>query len=482
MTEKTVCKSGVDQSLAECLQTYAKSGAYPFHMPGHKRQFHPFLDPYAMDITEIYGFDNLHHATGILLEAQRRAAELYHASETFYLVNGSTCGILSAVAASVKRGGKLLMARNCHKAAYHAALLNDLDVTYLYPAVEETYGMSGAIAPADVEQALAADASLRTVLITSPTYDGVCSDVRSIADAVHRHGGILIVDEAHGAHFGMHPYFPEHALACGADLVINSVHKTLPSLTQTAFLHVQGTRVDRERLKRFLGIYQTSSPSYVLMAGMDACVRMLLSQGEELFEQFAERLQQLRGKLEQLQVLCLVSGSEPELHACDYDRSKVLVATGRSGISGPELFAMLRNRYQLELEMESEHYVTAITTIADTEEGMERLAGALLAIDAELERKPARKTPSFSAWKNEAVLRIAEAADAQQECIPLSKSAGAVSGEFVYLYPPGIPLLVPGERISDALLTQLLRYREEGLSLEGMADYRAETIRVIKRK
>ena len=195
-------------SLADRLITYGQSGAYPFHMPGHKRQCHPFFDPYTMDITEIYGFDNLHHAEGILLEAQQRAAALYHASETFYLVNGSTCGILAAVAAATKRGGKLLMARNCHKAAYHAALLNNLEVSYLYPAADMTRGLSGAIAPDEVERMLKKDASLRTVLITSPTYDGVCSDVRRIAEIVHQYDGILIVDEAHGAHFGMHPYFP----------------------------------------------------------------------------------------------------------------------------------------------------------------------------------------------------------------------------------------------------------------------------------
>ena len=467
-------------SLADRLITYGQSGAYPFHMPGHKRQFRPFFDPYTMDITEIYGFDNLHHAEGILLEAQQRAAALYHASETFYLVNGSTCGILAAVAAATKRGGKLLMARNCHKAAYHAALLNNLEVSYLYPAADMTRGLSGAIAPDEVERMLKKDASLRTVLITSPTYDGVCSDVRRIAEIVHQYDGILIVDEAHGAHFGMHPYFPEHALTCGADLVINSVHKTLPSLTQTALLHVQGMRVDRERLKRFLGMYQTSSPSYVLMAGIDACVRMLLEHGPELFDTFAKRLEGLRKQLQSMHALELVRGTEPELGAYDYDRSKILVATHRSGIAGPELSGMLRSRYQLEMEMDSEHYVTAITTVADTKEGLQRLAEALAAIDSELERQPGKQARSFAAWENEAVLRIGEAAEAGKKSMLLAKSEGSISAEFVYLYPPGIPLLVPGERISGELLEKLLQYRANGFALEGMADYRGEEIQVVK--
>ncbi len=465
--------------LAARLMAYGASAAYPFHMPGHKRQFHPFLDPYTMDITEIHGFDNLHHAEGILLEAQQQAAALYHASETFYLVNGSTCGILAAVAAATKRGGNILMARNCHKAAYHAALLNNLEVSYLYPAADMTRGLSGAIAPDEVERMLKRDASLRAVLITSPTYDGVCSDVRRIAEVVHRHGGILIVDEAHGAHFGMHPYFPEHALSCGADLVINSVHKTLPSLTQTALLHVQGTRVDRERLKSFLGIYQTSSPSYVLMAGIDACVRLLLEHGPELFDAFATRLEELRGKLEKLQVLQLVRGTEPELQAYDYDRSKILIATHRSSISGPELSDLLRSRYELEMEMDSEHYVTAITTISDAGEGLDRLAEALICIDAGLERQPEQLAQPLAAWKNEAVLSIGEAVDVEKRSIPLAKSVGTVSAEFVYLYPPGIPLLVPGERISGELLEKLMQYRADGFALEGMADYRGEEIRVV---
>lgn len=472
-------KKDKDPSLAARLITYGQSVAYPFHMPGHKRQFHPFLDPYTMDITEIYGFDNLHHAEGILLEAQQRAAYLYHSSETFYLVNGSTCGILAAVAAVTKRNGKILMARNCHKAAYHAALLNNLKVSYLYPAADMTRGLSGAISPAEVEEMLRKDASLRTVLITSPTYDGVCSDVRRIAGIVHRHDGILIVDEAHGAHFGMHPYFPEHALSCGADLVINSVHKTLPSLTQTALLHVQGTRVDRERLKNFLGIYQTSSPSYVLMAGIDACVRLLLEHGSELFDAFATRLEGLRAQLSGLQVLELIRGTEPELQAYDYDRSKILIATHRSSLSGPELSGMLRSRYQLEMEMDSEHYVTAITTIADTEEGLERLARALTETDTELELRQEQTAQPFAAWENEAVLRIQEAVETEKRSIPLVRSKGSISAEFVYLYPPGIPLLVPGERISGELLEKLLQYRTDGFALEGMADYRGEEIRVV---
>lgn len=487
--------------LYEQLSAYGASDFYPFHMPGHKRNFHLLGDPYAIDITEIDGFDNLHHAETVLLEAQRRAAQLYGAEETFYLVNGSTCGILSAVSACTKRGETILMARGCHKAAYHALLLNDLHARYLYPPADMTRGILGAIQPGQVRSALEAHPEIHTVLITSPTYDGVVSDVKAIAEIVHEKGGILIVDEAHGAHFGMHPYFPQRALACGADLVINSVHKTLPALTQTALLHVQGLRVCRTRLRRYLSIYQSSSPSYVFMAGIDRCIGLLEQQGTELFEGFVQRLERLRTSLFDLKKLHLVDGNEDGLQAFDYDRSKIVISTEESGMTGAQLSDLLRTRYHLEMEMDAPQYVTAITTIGDTKEGLARLGRALPEIDAELtqnhknsrldqknrflkEERMSENTPPdlavLMADGGEEVLSIAQAEDAGKCAVRLEESGGLVSGEFVYLYPPGIPFLAPGERIPRRLPEQLARCRELGLQLQGMADYTGEKIQVIE--
>lgn len=477
--------------MLEMLQAYAKSDYYPLHMPGHKRRMAQFERPFDIDITEIEGFDNLHHCEGILRQSQERAAALYGAEETFYLVNGSTCGLLSAVSACVPHGGRLLMARNCHKAVYHAALLNRLHVTYLYPCIDWQTGLYGSVLPDDVEAALKEQPGVSAVLITSPTYDGVCSDLRAIAGIVHRAGAVLIVDGAHGAHFGMHQGLPKHALSSQADIVINSLHKTLPSLTQTALLHVQGGAVDRGRLKRYLGIYQTSSPSYVLMAGMDACIRLLSAHGEELFGRFMERLDGLRTVLGAMKVLRLVSGRERKLAAADYDRSKVLIATDRSSVDGPWLASRLRDKYHLEVEMAAEQYVTAIMTVADTSEGFSRLLEALLSTDALLwereqgkrgEKKSTVFASDFAAdlRQNEEVMTMAEAEEREQRSISLAQSAGCISAEFVYLYPPGIPLLVPGERITNALLVQILRLKESGLSLQGLYDYDARQIRVIK--
>lgn len=478
--------------LLEKLKEYSESDHYPLHMPGHKRRLSHFENAFAIDITEIDGFDNLHHAEGILLEAQKRAARLYGADETYYLVNGSTCGILAAVSSCVPRGGRILMARNCHKAAYHAVFLNGLRAEYLYPEADMVRGINGSISPEDVKKALEQQQrqctetalperqSISAVLLTSPTYDGVVSDVRRIAEEAHKAGAILIVDEAHGAHFAMHPYFPESALDCGADIVINSLHKTMPSLTQTALLHVRGPRVDRERIRKYLGIYQSSSPSYVLMAGMDACVSLMERQGAALFNIFTKRLEDMRRELQRMQVLHLVQGNEKGLKSYDFDRSKVLISTENAGISGPELSEILRREYHLEAEMEAERYVTAIMTVADTEEGFERLTRALREIDGHLVRERHRSFRIGALRKSRAAMTIEQAENSCRKQVPLQASAGCISAEFVYLYPPGIPLLVPGEEISEGLPEQLSCYQSVGLNLQGMADYSGKLIYVVE--
>ena len=232
--------------LYKKLKDYSASDFYGFHMPGHKRSARlTGADlPYDIDITEIEGFDDLHHAEGILRQAQERAASVYRAGETHYLINGSTVGLLSAVLGSTRRGERILMARNCHKSVYNAVLLNELEPVYIYPRQLGGTELNDQMTPREVGRLLDANPDIKVTVITSPTYDGVVSDIKGIADAVHRRGGILILDEAHGAHFGFHPLFPENGNVQGADIVIHSLHKTLPALTQTALLHMNGTGAD----------------------------------------------------------------------------------------------------------------------------------------------------------------------------------------------------------------------------------------------
>nr|WP_251353812.1 aminotransferase class I/II-fold pyridoxal phosphate-dependent enzyme [Hominisplanchenecus murintestinalis] len=473
-------------NLYDKLLQYQSSEMYPFHMPGHKRRKDDFANPFLIDITEIEGFDNLHHAEGILKDAQDRAAALYHSEETYFLVNGSTCGILAAVSACMTRGGKILMARNCHKAAYHAAYLRGLDIEYLYPEKEDIFGINGGIHEDIVEKALEEFQDIQAVMITSPTYDGVVSNVEKIAQIVHRKGIPLIVDEAHGAHFGFHEYFPKSSVEMGADLVIHSLHKTLPSLTQTALLHVNGNRVDRECLRKFLDIYQTSSPSYVFMAGMDSCVCLLEKRGGELFESLRRNLEVFYKQTESLGCIYLANhGLMGKSGIHDFDRSKLVISARKAGFTGNQLANLLRNRYHLELEMAGGSYGLALTSISDTEEGFLRLSEALKEIDACLENKIEKNTEKSTLTiediviKNEVWCRIHEALESPGESVLLEKAEGKICREFVYLYPPGIPMLVPGEIISREVLGKIRRLVREGYSVQGMADYSAEHIQVM---
>lgn len=478
---------GREQYLDEKLLAYSQTDAYPFHMPGHKRQPMGKWTAEEIDITEITGFDNLHHAESILREAQHRAAETFGADETFFLVNGSTAGLLAAVCGTVKKGGRLLMARNCHKAVYHAVYLMELKTTYLYPK-QTAFGIQGSISPEQVKTMLEQWPDTEAVLLTSPTYDGVLSDIAAIAEIVHAKGIPLIVDEAHGAHFGFSKGFPQKALALGADLCIESAHKTLPAYTQSALLHYRKNPwVDLERVKWYLGIYQSSSPSYILMAGLDRCTRILREQGTELFAAYEERLHDFYEKCKTLQQITVLSPDgkseetgEKDPGIWDRDPSKILICAEKVGLHGQQLAELLTERYHLEMEMVSGHYVTALTTLMDTTEGFNRLFAALQEIDHrdDVGLNQGIFTTDEIYHRTEKVLEIAEAMDAPKQTVSLMESAGSVSGEFVYLYPPGIPILAPGERVTEEILKTLRICQTRNMEVEGMKDYSGQRIEV----
>ena len=500
--------------LLERLTEYAGSDAYPFHMPGHKRREIPdgipggFPDPYGIDITEIDGFDNLHHAEGILKDAMDEAAAIYGTDRSWYLVNGSTCGILSAVFATTENGGKILTARNCHKAVYHAICLNRLEAEYLYPEEITEFGINGGIRAEDVRKALEKDAmrcagnsgnvrgkitKIQAVLITSPTYEGVVSDIRAIADAAHEYGIPLIVDEAHGAHLEYADQchsFPKSALEYGADIVIQSLHKTLPCFTQTAILHVKGKFVDQDRVSRYLSMFQTSSPSYLFMAGMERCIRYMDGDGRNEMVRYEKRLERFMERMEGLQVLEVLDREICGKYrtVAGWDPSKIVVSTMRAeDFHGEELAETLRRKYHLEMEMTAPEYVIAMTSLMDTEEGFERLGTALLEIDGALRRrtesgrkeKAASETPEGLESKLSHPVRrmlICEAMDADTERTAFQDTVGKVSAEFVYLYPPGIPIIAPGEVFTDAIVEKIMAYKAAGLLVQGPADPDADVI------
>ena len=551
--------------LYQELCKLADSDMYPFHMPGHKRNLEgtPMKGAFRCDITEIDNFDNLHDASGIILDAQKRANELYGADETFFLVNGSTSGVLSALSAVVGENQTVLAARGSHKSFYHAVYLRHLNVQYLPYKIDARYDIPDVYSARDIEMALRgidnAD-DIKAVFITSPTYEGKCSDIRGIAEVCHRYRIPLIVDAAHGAHFfsrkrvqeasdslsnvykyesptnapededkvrkaysdefggdGTYQYFdcryistPENAVSQGADIVIHSVHKTLPSMTQTALLHVQGDLVDRGRLKRFLRIYQSSSPSYVLMSSIDLCVKEMM----ENKEAYIEKLLEYRNRIQDGTAKCrYIEVPGKDVIA---DAAKILISVKNATMTGQELYDILREEYKLQLEMAGETYVLAIITGWDKEEGIDRLIKAICEIDLRIADKTSKAQDNCSDGQcmtevnskdNESVeskhgnisqkemkasddeninverassvsvmelpqkrLSLSEAWDAECEKVSIFEAEGRIAGEFINLYPPGIPIIVPGEVISEGVIAKMDSFLKDGLNVQGIDD------------
>ena len=428
-TEKTLLNR-----LAEYNET-----AVPMHMPGHKRNTRLLKAslPYEIDITEIDGFDNLHDMNGVLKETAALAASLYGSKAAFPLVGGSTCGILAAVHALAAFGSHVLIARNCHKSVFHAVELMGLYPHYVCPK-PDGFGICGKITPEAIKSALCAERSIRLVIVTSPTYEGVISDIANIAAVCHENGALLLVDSAHGAHLGFSPRFCASAVSSGADAVVMSLHKTMPALTQTALLHICTDAVDKNKISEALSIFETSSPSYVLLSSIDACLRFISQDGEALFSALYENLSFFYKETNDLKALSVLQYD---------DFSKLIISTKNTALTGTGLADILRNQFHIEVEMTGIDYILAISSICDSKENLMEFAAALKEIDAEI---PVLQT-EVGAKKEIVLPQMQETPSAaRQRCgefVPLSCSEGRECLEYVWAYPPGIPLIVPGERI-----------------------------------
>lgn len=475
----------MSDSLYHLLSEYSKEEYYPFHMPGHKRseQSGALAGWNAIDITEIDGFDNLHQPQTIIWDAQQRARKLYGSEESYFLINGSTAGVLSAVSALKSTAKKLIIARNCHKAVYHAAFLNRKELHYVYPEKIQDYDMLGAISAqdirAEIERILAkqnltkaeACQMIAGVVITSPTYDGIVSDVSEISRLVHQYGLPLIVDQAHGAHFGMHPDFPENAVREGADIVIHSVHKTLPAPTQTALIHRSGSLINKEQLQKYLAIYQTSSPSYLLMAGIDEAVRIAQQEAESRLSELLVLRKRFLHQVEGCRFITICPYTEP---------GKIMISVRGSSMSGQELYDILRKKYHLQMEMAGESYVVAIVTMMDTQEGFQRLAIALTEIDEILQQSLSETAIPLFYHKPEVRMPLWKAYDLPNVEIELEKAENQIAASFINLYPPGIPLLVPGEKIQKDILEGISNYLINGYVVQGVEHNKIKVVCLSK--
>ena len=470
------------ERLYDKLVRYSKQDCYPMHMPGHKRnsELLSMVNPYKIDITEIEGFDNLHHPEYILKDLSERIAKLFGAEKSYPLVNGSTSGILAGISAVTHRGDKILLSRNSHKSVYHAVILNDLRPYYIAPKIISGMHIQGGIIPEEVEEMLVKHPDITLVVITSPTYEGVVSDVEKIAQVVHEHGATLLVDEAHGAHFGFHEGFPQSALKKGADIVIQSIHKTLPSFTQTAILH-SNNLAKNDQIEKYLEMYQSSSPSYLLLAGIDQCISILEEKSHALFAEYYKLLNLFYKSVENLKNIKLLHRDIIGKNGVyDLDRSKLTILIKGITLTGHQLSKILREDYHIIMEMEATDYILGMTSICDSHRGLDRLGKALLNIDMEAIKVAENQIENvIDYYQPEQIISPTAALEQRSEFVKFSDSCGKVSCTFVSLFPPGSPMLVPGELINNQIIYYITQAQELGLTITGITGKDKDTIEVI---
>lgn len=418
-----------------------KLNRYPFHMPGHKRNHVFDIAGSDIDITEIQGFDNLHAPCGTIMHIEKRLSALYHSKHSFMLVNGSTVGILAAIFAVTHRGNKIIIARNCHKSVYNACFLRELNIIYIEPEYNRENGFYTRLSQSAIDKAVKNNPDAAAVVITSPTYEGYISNIKTDIP--------LIIDAAHGAHFGFGG-FPEYPKA---DIVISSLHKTLPSLTQTAVANIYNETFIK-KVQNYLDIFETSSPSYVLMNSVSKCAHFL-ENSENNFKEYEKNLDEFyKIKLNNLKLI----------HTDD--KGKLIVSSANCNISGTELADILRNDYSMECEMASLNYIILMTSVADNKSAFAALAEALKQTDEKLSK--CKKESIAKPAVPKGICRICEAE--KTAAVRLIDAAGKISGEYIYAYPPDIPLIAPGEIISEEIIAIIQKMIESKINIISDSD------------
>ncbi|MDT3428787.1 arginine/lysine/ornithine decarboxylase [Paenibacillus forsythiae] len=500
--------------LYEMLERYKTEGKSSFHVPGHKNGQAYKMNGGAgllnevmtADITEISGSDDLHHPEGVILEAQRLAADCFGAEESFLLVGGSTAGNLALIlTVCAEPGALLLVQRNVHKSVIHGLMLAGARAVFLEPQMDDASGLAVAPSEETVRKALAAWPEAAGLLVTMPNYYGMGSDLAPLARACHDSGVPLLVDEAHGAHYGQHPELPPGALSCGADGVVQSTHKMLAAMTMGAMLHVQGPRLDRALLRQRLAMVQSSSPSYPVMASLDLARRLLHTRRADAFTAGLAAVGTLRRGLAELPRFTLLrpeapqqpgGGEAPASAPVTAPRStrgaygtqdpfKAVIYDATGVLSGFELQAELEKRGCVP-EMSDERHVVLLFSLGSRVEDAERLLAALREIDRDC---PTGQVPDasthVSTWNIFGSSLISEPVqfslkpvrEAETEWVELGMSEGRVAAEMVVPYPPGIPLLYPGEVITEEISRRLHRLTGAGARFQAASD---PTLRVIK--
>lgn len=469
--------------MIDGLMKYVNENVTPFHMPGHKNNKRDFEELeiirenlYRIDNTEVPGLDNLHMPEEMILSGQKLAARAYGAGESFFLVNGSTSGIYSMILGSTKPGDKIIVQRNCHRSVYMSCFMGDLNPVYVNPEIIQEFNIASALDIEDIKRTMDSNPDAKAIVVTYPTYHGICSDLEEIVTEAHKRGLLVLVDEAHGAHLPFNRRLPKSAMECGADASITSLHKSTPALTQSSLLNV-AEGINTESMKFMLRLFQSTSPSYVLMASIDASRHIMEDRGEGLLDELLDNVNNFRNRVNSIGTYKILDKSHVgKASIKDVDLTKIVI---NSPYGGKNLDNVLRNNYGIQVEMSDVNNITLITSVGDTSYDFEKLYISLYDISKRLDLMEDKgsdtRIPEYKIAMN-----MREAYYREKERIRLEDSKGYISAEMVAPYPPGIPILLPGEVITSDIIEYIKQSRDNGIALNGISDSTAEYIEVVK--
>lgn len=471
--------------IYEALLRMKKMRIVPFDVPGHKRgrgnkELTEFLGESCMevDVNSMKPLDNLCHPVSVIKDAEELAAEAFGAANAFFMVGGTTSSVQAMIMYACKSGDKIILPRNVHRSAINSLILSDAVPVYVNPDTNETLGIPLGMSVAEVQKAIEENPDAKAVLVNNPTYYGICSDLRRITEIAHAHGMLVLVDEAHGTHFYFGDDFPPTAMECGADLASVSMHKSGGSLTQSSFL-LMGSRINADYMRQVINLTQTTSASYLFLSSLDLSRKRLALQGKEIFHETVKMAEYARYEINEIGGYYAFSKELINKDSVfDFDRSKLSVHTLSVGLAGIEVYDLLRDEYDIQIEFGDIGNILAYISVGDRKRDIERLISAL----AEIKRVYGKSSTGMLSQEyiNPVVAETPRKAFySKKKSLPLEETAGYICSEFVMCYPPGIPILAPGELITEDIIRYIKYAKEKGCQMTGTEDIKIERLNVL---
>ncbi|MEF9953296.1 MAG: aminotransferase class V-fold PLP-dependent enzyme [Clostridium sp.] len=466
--------------ILDSLKNYSNEKNLRFHMPGHKGRdnnspyMRVFKDILDIDLTEVDGTDNLHLPEGAIKLSQEITSKAYGCSDSYYLVNGSTSGIYAMIGAVTSYGDKIIVQRNCHRSVFMAMYMNSLQGVWVAPKIIEEFGIASCVTPDDIEKAALENPLAKAIVITSPTYYGTCADIASISKIAKKYNMKLLVDGAHGAHFPFSSNMPSSPITLGADMEVVSTHKTLPSLTQTAILNATSS-IDKSKLRFMLSLYQSTSPSYILMASIEAGIAYMIDNGEEDINRVITYIEDFLIRLPKSYTLLTRDNiGEGDF---DFDRTRLVI---KCPLGGKATEGILREEYNIQVEMSDAYNIVIIGSVFDSEEDYKNLLNALISISKRDNSTKGRNNIKGYDYSSTSVMSIRSGYDSESIEVKLDDAVDRISCEMISPYPPGIPVVLPGERLTIEKINSLKEGLNNNVQINGAKDSTLEYITVLK--